>query len=301
VPVPRICANGYGYWHTPTANDSHGIADGQKLLARLATDHEIDLAHQVRIPALWPTPTADDASGRRAPYAWGYAPLNLAVRVQWPTPTATLGDKGGVVTPAKARENGNLVEALAAHLWPTPTANDAEKRGNFDVTNPRNGLPGAVRWYPTPMTTDADSASPGRYRRASPQLCCYADGGPLNPAWVEWLMGWPIGWTDLAPLDPAQFDAWRSASGPQTAGVADPWFGIDPATQDAQAPGFVPRMAPAKVPHRARRIEALGNGQVPRVVVQAWAALRDREAANEDACEADTPQDAPRFATWAQS
>jgi len=26
-------------------------------------------------------------------------------------------------------------------------------------------------------------------------------GGQLNPEWVEWLMGWPIGWTDLRPLE----------------------------------------------------------------------------------------------------
>ena len=25
-------------------------------------------------------------------------------------------------------------------------------------------------------------------------------GGRLNPMWVEWLMGWPLGWTDLKPL-----------------------------------------------------------------------------------------------------
>ena len=25
-------------------------------------------------------------------------------------------------------------------------------------------------------------------------------GGKLNPEWVEWLMGWPIGWTDLEPV-----------------------------------------------------------------------------------------------------
>jgi hypothetical protein len=24
-------------------------------------------------------------------------------------------------------------------------------------------------------------------------------GGLLNPTWVEWLMGWPLGWTDLKP------------------------------------------------------------------------------------------------------
>jgi len=26
-------------------------------------------------------------------------------------------------------------------------------------------------------------------------------GGALNPMWVEWLMGWPLGWTDLKPLE----------------------------------------------------------------------------------------------------
>jgi len=27
------------------------------------------------------------------------------------------------------------------------------------------------------------------------------NGGQLNPPWVEWLMGWPIGFTDLKPLE----------------------------------------------------------------------------------------------------
>ena len=25
-------------------------------------------------------------------------------------------------------------------------------------------------------------------------------GGKLNPTWTEWLMGWPLEWTDLKPL-----------------------------------------------------------------------------------------------------
>ena len=26
-------------------------------------------------------------------------------------------------------------------------------------------------------------------------------GGTLNPVFVEWLMGWPLGWTGLKPLE----------------------------------------------------------------------------------------------------
>jgi site-specific DNA-cytosine methylase len=35
----------------------------------------------------------------------------------------------------------------------------------------------------------------------------------LNPSWVEWLMGWPIGWTDLKPLETDKFHSvqlWHS-------------------------------------------------------------------------------------------
>ena len=33
-------------------------------------------------------------------------------------------------------------------------------------------------------------------------------GGPLNPAWVEWLTGWPIGHTASEPLGTAKFRSW---------------------------------------------------------------------------------------------
>jgi len=32
--------------------------------------------------------------------------------------------------------------------------------------------------------------------------------GTLNPTWVEWLMGWPLGWTDLKPLETDKFQQW---------------------------------------------------------------------------------------------
>lgn len=37
--------------------------------------------------------------------------------------------------------------------------------------------------------------------------------GPLNPMWVEWLMAFPRGWTDLAPLATHKFHEWRLQHG----------------------------------------------------------------------------------------
>ena len=31
--------------------------------------------------------------------------------------------------------------------------------------------------------------------------------------WVEWLMGWPIGWTDLKPLETDKYQLWRMLHG----------------------------------------------------------------------------------------
>lgn len=39
------------------------------------------------------------------------------------------------------------------------------------------------------------------------------DGGPLNPPWVEWLMGWPQGWTGLEPLEMDRYRSWLQQHG----------------------------------------------------------------------------------------
>jgi len=38
-------------------------------------------------------------------------------------------------------------------------------------------------------------------------------GGRLNPRWIEWLMGWPIGWTGLHPLGMDKFQQWLEQHG----------------------------------------------------------------------------------------
>ena len=37
--------------------------------------------------------------------------------------------------------------------------------------------------------------------------------GALNPTWVEWLMGFPLGWTDLQPLETDKFQQWCELHG----------------------------------------------------------------------------------------
>lgn len=35
----------------------------------------------------------------------------------------------------------------------------------------------------------------------------------LNPDWVEWLMGWPVAWTDLRPLETDRYRLWLQSHG----------------------------------------------------------------------------------------
>ena len=37
--------------------------------------------------------------------------------------------------------------------------------------------------------------------------------GRLNPEFAEWVMGWPIGWTDVAPLEMDRFQEWQRQHG----------------------------------------------------------------------------------------
>jgi len=62
--------------------------------------------------------------------------------------------------------------------------------------------------WPTPTAHNAkETNAPSEANRNTPTLASQA-GGHLNPTWVEWLMGWPLGWTDLKPLEMDKFQEW---------------------------------------------------------------------------------------------
>jgi hypothetical protein len=52
--------------------------------------------------------------------------------------------------------------------------------------------------WPTPMSSDYKAGwGDGDKNRSSPRLQTII-GGRLNPTWVEWLMNFPLGWTELS-------------------------------------------------------------------------------------------------------
>lgn len=96
-------------------------------------------------------------------------------------------------------ESGSSVET-----WPTPRSSEIAASATMatvaNITNPKGNLEELVfaRHFPTPESRDwkYNGKSPAELERNSTTLATIA-GGSLNPAWVEWLMGYPLGFTDL--------------------------------------------------------------------------------------------------------
>ena len=96
-------------------------------------------------------------------------------------------------------------------LWRTPDTGGGTSGILKQGKNHRaNGQPVQIRLvdqvnnprlWPTPVSRmHKDRGYPSEYGRNEIPLAAQV-GGPLNPEWVEWLMGWPLGWTDLKPLE----------------------------------------------------------------------------------------------------
>ena len=144
-------------------------------------------------------PNQRDSSGRPG--------LQMAAQL-WPTPQARdwKGPQG-----RSYKDNGR--DLPAAVLWPTPTTRDYKDGTAKSCANvPVNGLLGrAVHLYATPTSRDWKCATakewdnPKNTRNLNRQMAKLYEGeqstearnGQLNPTWVEWLMGFPLGWTDL--------------------------------------------------------------------------------------------------------
>jgi hypothetical protein len=116
----------------------------------------------------------------------------------------TRGTESGLLpTPTMQGLNGgsnSRKSAIAKGTWPTPTVCGNYNRKGASATS-GDGLATAVLKCATPTARDwrSGKASQATHDKNSRPLSEQI-GGSLNPTWVEWLMGWPLGWTDLKPL-----------------------------------------------------------------------------------------------------
>jgi hypothetical protein len=120
----------------------------------------------------------------------------------WRTPDTGAGGTSGLLKQGKTRrQNGQPIQ-----MWPTPRSCSAmaatitpESAWN-EKRNPNLETIVGQRMFPTLTAHNSKEGNyPSEQNRNTPTLATHA-GGQLNPMWVEWLMGWPIGWTDLKPL-----------------------------------------------------------------------------------------------------
>ena len=146
----------------------------------------------------------------------------------WPTPCAQEASGGGsakdalkalnrVKRPSGAHRTLHLRDAVM--LWPTPTVSGNYNRKGASQ-NSGDGLATTVRMFPTATATataykgwsknhnraDTDDRLDSTIEREAHQS---STTGQLNPNWVEWLMGWPIGHTELKPLATDKFREWQ--------------------------------------------------------------------------------------------
>ena len=128
----------------------------------------------------------------------------------------------------------------ATSSWRTPQCSLLEGLDEFSETWPRWGMMqngecseramSAHRIgetesgsWPTPKCQDSRGALVDRKKCNLAEVVHGGELTPqnrkarLNPNWVEWLMGWPIGWTDLKPLEMDRFQQWCGSHGKQSA------------------------------------------------------------------------------------
>jgi len=130
----------------------------------------------------WPTPTTQEVehpdaelteSGRRKTKDGKDShSVGLADQVRWRTPDAWLGRRGPKSKEAyydsikRGTHAVNLLDQVKHERWPTPDCSDRRS-----AKSKQQGLSNKVK--------------------------AIEGGGQLNPTWVDWLMGFPSGWTDL--------------------------------------------------------------------------------------------------------
>ena len=119
-----------------------------------------------------------------------------------PTPTAvSYGYNQGGAMGRTGPKRYSLDMMARKNLWPTPLASDGKK-------DPTKSLARVIQTGHQRGRRDGTTRE-GQQITGAPEN----RGGVLNPPWVAWLMGWPIDWTDLKPLEMDRWHHWCESFG----------------------------------------------------------------------------------------
>lgn len=152
--------------------------------------------------------------------------------------------------------------------WASPRASDADRGSDPDrAGGGTGGVVGQVRLWPTPRADEARTSGGRTGREGVGESLTYATRSPtisaeqgkrLSPAWVEALMGYPLGWTapEGAALTLADMPPPVRGRYPEGWDRSTPWPGFD-----WEPPRTLPDGPPAK--GRAARLRGLGNAWAP--------------------------------------
>ena len=164
-------------WPTPNAWDGNrGPRSKENLIEK---NHQINLISAVKDAEdpepvhMWPTPRAKEPGRTTKGYGRGLKELVEGKEQLWPTPRARDYKDGTSIPPSikEGKRSHNLGTKVQEKMWPTPSANE-----------------------------DAAGQPGGKMQKMlgnHPELGKTKGSGSLNPTWVEWLMGYPRGWTVL--------------------------------------------------------------------------------------------------------
>jgi len=153
--------------------------------------------------------------------------LPTEAAAQWPTPSAAVINDGESPETWHARaallkekhRNGNgagLPLTVAAVQWPTPAARDSKGANSAEHAL----ITGGGRKHMDQLSNFvAHSSHLAQPMPDGPPSCESGPASPqpstkrLNPAFGEWLMGWPVGWTiaDPSASSASETALWRSA------------------------------------------------------------------------------------------
>lgn len=315
--------SGSGLWRTPAAHDP-GVSAGRlrpidggelggmnrhydKQTGRMA---QIGLTQQVQLRETFPTPRANDAE-KRGDFDATNPRNGLPAAVKmFPTPRSSDADRGG---------RGDLIQAVRGNsnkhfktyptpsasmmtiqdmeqarfagndpnrpkyrdVWPTPTVACATG-GQISRGGKRKGellLAGAVKMWPTPRTAGMCGGT-GNWNQLKDK-CADIDearkmgagnGGQLNPTWVEWILGYPLHWTEIVDNEQVATKKIRADGDPEDEQAQD--LRLDLSTDPMERKRIeavawetepdIGRVA-IGVPNRVNRLKCLGNSIVPQI------------------------------------